>query len=76
MKSYILKVELEQDEDGRWNAVVPALEGCYTWGNTREEALDYIQDAARCCIEEMLEQGEPVPPAILTSDEVITTVTV
>lgn len=55
MKSYILKVELEQDEDGRWNAVVPALDACYTWGNTREEALEHIQGAARCCIEDLLD---------------------
>jgi predicted RNase H-like HicB family nuclease len=54
-------VELTQDEDGRWNAVVPALRACYTWGNTREEALTYVQDAVRCCIEDMIADGEALP---------------
>ena len=62
MKSYIFRVELTQDQDGRWNAVVPSLRACYTWGNSQKEALGYIQDAARCCLEEMLAHGEPVPP--------------
>lgn len=49
MKTYILEVELSQEEDGRWNAVVPSLRACYTGGNTKEAALAYIQDAANCC---------------------------
>ncbi|GFP22967.1 hypothetical protein HKBW3S44_00530 [Candidatus Hakubella thermalkaliphila] len=60
MKTYIFRVELEQDEDGRWNASVPTLRGCYTWGNTQEEALLYIQDAVKCCVEDMVAQGEPI----------------
>ncbi len=76
MKTYILKVELDQDPDGRWNANVPELEACYTWGNTREEALEHIQDAARCCIEDMLLHGEPIPPGIEASDQIVTAVTV
>ena len=62
MKSYIFKVELSQTAAGRWNAVVPSLKACYTWGNTREEALAHIQDALRCCLEDMLAHGEPLPP--------------
>lgn len=61
MKSRMFAVELTQDEDGRWNAVVPALRACYTWGNTREEALTYVQDAVRCCIEDMIADGEALP---------------
>ena len=57
MKSYIFKVELTQDEDGRWNAVVPSLAACYTWGNTKEEALAQVQDALRWCVEDMLAHG-------------------
>jgi len=33
MKSYIFRVELSQEAVGRWNAVVPSLPACYTWGN-------------------------------------------
>jgi len=75
VKSYILPVELAQDEDGRWNAAVPSLKGCYTWGNTREEALAYIQDAAKCCLEDMLKHGEPLPSEVETKDQLVTAVT-
>ncbi|MBE0416033.1 MAG: type II toxin-antitoxin system HicB family antitoxin [Dehalococcoidia bacterium] len=60
----MLKVELNQDEDGRWNAAVPTLPACYTWGNTKEEALAYVQDAVWCCVEDMISHGEPLPEDI------------
>ena len=75
MKSYIFRVELTQDQDGRWNAVVPSLPACYTWGNSQEEALGYIQDAARCCLEDLLAQGESVPPDVEVVDAPVTSVT-
>ena len=37
VKTYVLKAEIEQDEDGRWGATVPALAGCATWGYTRKK---------------------------------------
>jgi len=61
VKSYVFTVGLTRDEDGRWNAVVPALPACYTWGKTGEEALAYIQDAVRCCVEDMIAHGEALP---------------
>lgn len=75
MKSYIFRVELSQDEDGRWNAVVPSLEACYTWGKTREEALANIQDALRCCLEDMFAHGEPLPADVEVIDTAVATVT-
>lgn len=76
MKTYVFEVELNQDEDGRWNAVVPTLPACYTWGNTQEEALSHIQDAVRCCVEDLLAHGEPIPPGIAVVDSPVATVTV
>ncbi len=75
MRSYILKVELSQDEDGRWNAAVPALPSCYTWGNTKEEALAYIQDAVRCCVEDMIAHGEPVPEDVEVIEAPVVSIT-
>ena len=76
MKSYIFKVELTQDEDGRWNAVVPSLRGCCTWGNTQEEALAHVQDALRCCVEDMIAHGESLPEDVKVIDAPIASVTV
>ncbi len=76
MRSYIFRVELEQDEDGRWNAVVPVLRGCYTWGNTPEEALANAQDAVKCCVEEMISQGEAIPDGVEVIEAPVASVTV
>lgn len=75
MKTYIFQVELSQDEDGRWNAVAPALPACYTWGNSKEDALAHIQDAVRCCVEDMLAHGETLPPGVVVVDSPVATVT-
>ena len=38
------RVILEQDEDGVYVANVPSLQGCYTQGNSFEEALKNIKE--------------------------------
>jgi predicted RNase H-like HicB family nuclease len=61
MKTYIFPVELEQEEDGRWSAVVESLPGCATWGYSKEEALKALQEATQAYIQTLLEQGQQVP---------------
>ena len=62
MKTYTFKVVVEPDED-RWHAHCPALEqyGAATWGNTYEEALKHIQEVVQMVIEELAEDGIPIP---------------
>jgi predicted RNase H-like HicB family nuclease len=60
MKVYEFTVVIERDEDGRFVAVVPALPGCYTEGDTEKEARDLIEDAIRLHVEDRLERGEPI----------------
>ena len=52
------KVQLEQDEDGRWSVWMDSLPGCAAWGYTRDEALAAIKDAGAAYIEDMVEAGE------------------
>ena len=47
-------VVIEDDEEGRFLAICPALQGCYTEGETEEEARTLIRD-----IEDRLAVGEP-----------------
>ena len=61
MNTYELTVVIERDEDGRFLAVCPALQGCYTEGESEEEARELILDAMRLHIESRLERGEPIP---------------
>lgn len=62
MKSYVFKVVAEPDEDV-WHARVPELESkrAASWGKTRKEALRNIQEVGGVVIEELLEDGEPIP---------------
>lgn len=50
----------EKDEDGYF-VYVPELQGCYTQGDTYEEALENIRDAIRLHIEDRLESSEEIP---------------
>jgi predicted RNase H-like HicB family nuclease len=60
MKVYEFTVVIERDEDGRFVAVVPALQGCYTEGATEQEARELIEDAIRLHIQDRLQRGEPI----------------
>ena len=60
MKTYQFTIVLERDEDGRFLAICPALPGCYTEGETEEEARSMIEDAIRLHLEDRVARGEPV----------------
>ena len=60
MTQYEFTVVIERDEDGRYLAICPALQGCYTEGETEAEARALIEDAIRLHIEDRLESGEPI----------------
>ena len=61
MKTYIFKVEVGQEEDGRWSAEIPALPGCATWGTTKAEALEALQEGAQAYLEVLAEHHDPLP---------------
>ncbi len=54
-------VILEQESDGGYVAIVPALPGCVSQGNTREEAMTNIAEAAELYVEDCLGAGDQVP---------------
>ena len=60
MKNYRFSVVIEKDEDGYF-AFCPNLQGCYTQGDSYEEALENIKDAIRLHIEDRIEEGEAIP---------------
>ena len=62
MKVYDFKVILEPDEEaGGYVISCPALPGCYSQGNTVDEALDNIKEAILLCLEDMQAQDQPIP---------------
>lgn len=46
-----LRVMLEPSDEGGYTAIVPALPGCISEGNTREEALANIREAIQLYLE-------------------------
>ncbi|MDH3445021.1 MAG: type II toxin-antitoxin system HicB family antitoxin [Deltaproteobacteria bacterium] len=51
-----IRVVIERDEAGYFVAEVPALPGCLSQGNTREEALKNITEAIEGWLEVMEEK--------------------
>src|SRR5579871_2211245 len=55
------QVILIPDETGGYTVEVPSLPGCFSEGDTYEEALSNIQEAIELWIEDAREHGEEVP---------------
>jgi predicted RNase H-like HicB family nuclease len=54
-------VILEQEADGGYVATVPALPGCVSQGDTRDEVMRNIREAADLYVEDCIAAGDPVP---------------
>jgi predicted RNase H-like HicB family nuclease len=54
-------VVLEREEDGGFVASVPALPGCVSQGDTRDEAMRQIREAVEVYVEDCRESGESIP---------------
>ena len=56
-----LRIEIEQEDDGRWIAEVPDLPGVLVYGTSREEAIQKAEALALRALADRLEHGEKVP---------------
>ena len=56
-----LKIEIEQEDDGRWIAEVSDLPGVMHYGLTRAEAVAKVKTLALRDIADRLEHGEEIP---------------
>jgi len=55
------RVEVEQEEDGRWIGEVTELPGVLAYGTNREEAIAKAKALAFRVLADRLEQGESIP---------------
>ena len=62
MKTYAFRVVVDPDEN-RWRAYCPALPsyGASTWGATKAEAYEHIQEVVEMIVEELREDGIAIP---------------
>ena len=72
MKNYKFTVVFDKDEDGRILAICPSLQGCYTEGDTVEEAEMLIEDAMRLHIEDRIENGDLIYDEVITKEVSVT----
>jgi antitoxin HicB len=55
------EVVLQPEEEGGFSVSVPDLPGCWTQGETREEALAMAKEAIEGYLESLKEAGQPIP---------------
>jgi antitoxin HicB len=55
------KIHLHKEEDGGFSVSVPALPGCFTQGDTLDEAISMAKEAISLFISELKERGEEIP---------------
>lgn len=51
----------QAEPEGGYTVIVPALQGCVTYGATFEEAQRNVREAIELCLEVLMEEGEPIP---------------
>ena len=61
MIQYKYTVIFEPAEEGGYVVRVPALPGCYTQGETLEEAKEMVKEAIALHLESLLKNGLPIP---------------
>ncbi len=58
-----LKVVMEPSDEGGYTVIVPALPGCISEGNTKEEALENIREAIELYLEPVDDDATFAPNA-------------
>ena len=54
-------VIFEKDQGGGFVVSVPALPGCISQGDTREEAMKNIREAVAVYVQTLKAEGKPIP---------------
>jgi predicted RNase H-like HicB family nuclease len=57
----MLRIEVEEETDGRFIAEVPDLPGVMAYGQSRDEAIVKVEALALRVLADRVEYGEPVP---------------
>lgn len=57
----MLRIEFDQEDDGRWLAEIPELPGVMAYGASRDEARGRVEALALRTLADRIEHGEAVP---------------
>ena len=53
-------ITIDRDEDGVWIVECPSIPGCVSQGETKDQALENIEDAITACLQVRAERGLPL----------------
>ena len=56
-----MRIEIEQEDDGRWLTEIPELPGVMVYGTSREEAVARVKALALRVLADRLEHGDTMP---------------
>lgn len=56
-------IVIHKDKNSDYGVTVPDLPGCFSAGETMDEAIEMAHEAVECHIEGLLLEGEPLPAA-------------
>ena len=62
-----IRIDIEQEDDGRWVAEIVDLSGVMAYGKDRKQALALVQALALRVLADRLEHGEAEPDLINVS---------
>jgi antitoxin HicB len=60
MRRYTIILEYDPETES-YGVKVPALPGCFSMGQTVDEAVAHAREAIELYIEDLKESGEPIP---------------
>jgi predicted RNase H-like HicB family nuclease len=58
-----LRIETEQEDDGRWITEIPDLPGVMIYGTSRDEAVSRVKALALRALADQVGNGESIPQA-------------
>ncbi|HLA95656.1 MAG TPA: type II toxin-antitoxin system HicB family antitoxin [Pyrinomonadaceae bacterium] len=56
----VFNITIDRDEDGVWIVECPSIPGCFSQGDTKDEAIENIKDAIKVSLEVRAERGMPL----------------
>ena len=56
-----MEIEVEMEDDGRWIAEYPEIQGAMVYGDSRDEAVSRVEALILRILADRLENGEEAP---------------
>ena len=61
MQNYTYRILLNKEPEGQYSVSVPALPGCFTYGDNIDHAIQMAKEAIELYLEELRSRGEDIP---------------